>query len=83
MLVGMILMIYCCYFLLENGLKDLEMPSLVEDNLILLSALILSGRGGGGGGGEEGENSEARMTKFTAAIQKPLNPNFLTFSFYL
>ena len=40
--------------------------------------LALSGREGGG--------SEARMTKLTAANQKPLTlwcPNFVTFSFYL
>ena len=40
------------------------------------------GHGGGGGGGGSG----TRMTKFTAAIQKPLIlrcSNFVTFSFYL
>ena len=49
----------------------LEIKSMAKDTL------TLSGPGGGGGGG-----SEARMTKLTAANQKPLKPNLVTFSFY-
>ena len=46
----------------------LEIKSMAKDTL------TLSGPGGGG--------SEARMTKLTAANQKPLKPNLVTFSFY-
>ena len=50
---------------------------LIVSAIILTYLLTLSG---------PGRDSEARMTKLTAANQKPLtlwHPNFVTFSFYL